>query len=251
MQEVISLEIYSFIFIFFRLGSAIVFMPVFRTGYISERVRLCIGLSISLVLVPFLQKDIIVPPNTFSEFMQYSFFEITYGAFLGLFMQILFYAINFFGSLASTATGFANAQFFNPSTQTQSLVIEAFVSILALTLVLILDIHHTMISAVIDSYKVFPFGSPLPLEDMSFFFSQMIADSFVVGFKLASPFIAFILIFYSCMGMFSRLMPQLNIFFLSIPLQIYFGLALLFITIPVIIMWFLEHFETGLLKFVQ
>lgn len=46
-------------------------------------------------------------------------------------------------------------------------------------------------------------------------------------------------------------MPQLNIFFLSLPLQIYLGLGLLFITTPIMILWFIKYYEEGLLRFVR
>lgn len=251
MEKVLSLEIYSFLFIFFRLGGAIMFMPVFMTSYVSERQRLAMALAISLVLVPFLQNDIIIPPNNLSDFLKFSIFEITYGIFIGLFIQMLLFITNLLGNLIGTATGFANAQFFNPATQTPSIIIESFITILAITLIVTMDIHHLMISAVIDSYNIFPFGSTPPIEDMTDFFTKTISASFLFGFKLASPFVAFTIIFYSGMGLFSRLMPQLNIFFLSIPLQIYLGLGLLFITIPIIMMWFLQYFQFEIEKFIK
>lgn len=46
-------------------------------------------------------------------------------------------------------------------------------------------------------------------------------------------------------------MPQLNIFFLSLPLQIYLGLGLLFITAPVMIIWFTKYFEDGVQQFLR
>jgi len=79
----------------------------------------------------------------------------------------------------------------------------------------------------------------------------MINASFIMGFKLGSPFVAFTIIFYTGMGLVSRLMPQLNIFFLSLPLQIYLGLGLLFITTPIIIMWFMHYFDEGLHPFLH
>lgn len=108
-----------------------------------------------------------------------------------------------------------------------------------------------MLSAVVDSYRLFPVGLPLPLGDFSDFMSQTVNASFVIGFKIASPFIAFSIVFYVGMGLVSRLMPQLNIFFLSLPLQIYLGLGLLFITTPIMILWFVKYYEGGLMKFVS
>ncbi|MFV0626777.1 MAG: flagellar biosynthetic protein FliR [Alphaproteobacteria bacterium] len=251
MSTLLSFEIYSFLFVFFRLGSAIMFMPAFMTSYVPTKYRLAIALSISLVLTPLLQTKMNIPVDNLAEFMKISMFEILYGVFLGLFMQFLFLALSLLGTIAGTAIGFANAMFFNPTTQTQTIVIESFFSILAVTLVFVLDIHHLMISAVSDSYEVFPFGSPPPMDDIVDFLSQTLNKSFVMGFKISAPFVAFTLVFYSGMGLFSRLMPQLNIFFLSIPLQIYLGLGLLFLTIPVIIMLFLDYYEEGILQFVK
>ena len=79
--------------------------------------------------------------------------------------------------------------------------------------------------------------------------TQTISRSFAFGFKLGSPFIAFTIIFYSGMGLVSRLMPQLNIFFLSLPLQIYLGVGLLFLTAPIIISVFFRYYDEGLYLF--
>lgn len=54
------------------------------------------------------------------------------------------------------------------------------------------------------------------------------------------------IVFYTGMGLVSRLMPQLNIFFLSLPLQIYLGAGLLFITMPIMILWFMRYFDDSM-----
>lgn len=113
------------------------------------------------------------------------------------------------------------------------------------------DLHHLMLSAAIDSYAIWPAGGDFPTEDMTQYMITLINKSFIVGFQIASPFIAFTLIFYSGMGLLSRLMPQLNIFFLSLPLQIYLALGLLLITCPIIIMWFCHYYEDGLTQFIR
>ena len=51
------------------------------------------------------------------------------------------------------------------------------------------------------------------------------------------------IVLYSAMGVMSRLMPQLNILFVMMPLQVYLGLALLMMSLPLMMMWFLRYFE--------
>ena len=100
-----------------------------------------------------------------------------------------------------------------------------------------------------DSYRIFNVGAPLPVGDFSNFLSDTMNKSFIMGFKIGSPFIAFTIVFYVGMGLVSRLMPQLNIFFLSLPLQIYLGLGVFLITMPMMILWFMKYYEEGLEQF--
>lgn len=249
MQELLNLNLYHFLMVFLRLGSAIMLMPGFMSSYISTNIRLSTALSLSLILMPAIIPHLPTQPHNTSHFIYCIIQEITIGIFLGVVMQFIYSALNLAGSFAGQAIGFSNAQIFDPSTQNQSIVIEAFLSIIALTVIFTIDIHHLMISAIIDSYHLFPVNKPLPWGDFSKELSTLLNSSFIMGFKLGSPFIAFTIIFYTGMGLVSRLMPQLNIFFLSLPLQIYLGLGLLFITTPIIILWFMRYYDEGLTAF--
>lgn len=251
MTQLLNLEVYQFIFVFLRVGSAIMLMPGFMTSYINSRQRLSIALAVTLVMVPFLSSHLPPAPTDFLEFIRISLFEIAYGVFLGVVMQFLYSALNLVGNIAGQAIGFGNAQIFDPTFQTQTIVIETFLSIIALTIIFITDLHHLMLSALADSYTLFPVGNPLPVGDFSNFLSETLNKSFIMGFKIGSPFIAFTIIFYVGMGLVSRLMPQLNIFFLSLPLQIYLGLGLLLLTTPMMILWFTKYYEEGIFQFTK
>ena len=250
MSQLLNLELYKFLLVFLRIGAAIMLMPGFLTSYVNAKLRLSIALAISVILMPIIGEKLQIP-GTFAPALGFLLSEITYGIFIGIFMQILFSALNLAGNIAGQSIGFSNAQMFDPAFQQQSIIIDTFLSITALTVIFITDLHHLMLSAVIDSYTLFPAGSPLPVEDFAQSIGKTFNQSFIMGFKLGSPFIAFSIVFYVGMGLVSRLMPQLNIFFLSLPLQIYLGLGLLFITIPVIILWFTRFYENGLFQFVK
>lgn len=251
MTELLNLELYKFLLIFLRIGSAIMLMPGFNAGYVNAQLRLSIALAITVILIPFLSDKLPPIPQNFADILQMLLFEITYGIFIGIFMQILMAAINLAGNLIGQAIGFSNAQMFDPAFQQQSIIIDSFLTIVALTLIFVTNLHHLMLSAVIESYHLLPAGSPLPTDDMAQTISKTLTQSFLIGFKLGSPFIAFTIVFYVGMGLLSRLMPQLNIFFLSMPLQIYLGIGLIFITLPVIIIWFIKYYEDGLQLFLH
>lgn len=221
------------------------------SSYINSQTRLLTAIAITIVLMPILGPELPPTPAAFADQLRLIIFEITIGIFLGVVMQILYFALSLAGNLAGQAIGFANAQIFDPAFQTQSIVIQTFLGIVALTLIFVTDLHHLMLSAVIDSYHIFPAGDALPWGDFAKNLSQTINESFIMGFKIGSPFVAFTIVFYVGMGLVSRLMPQLNIFFLSLPLQIYLGVGLLFITTPIMLLWFLRYYEQGLQQFLH
>ncbi len=251
MEELISLNIYTFLMVFLRLGSALMIMPGFMSSYVNTQVRLSIAIALSIILMPLITPHLPTQPQNTLLFLQYILSEIVVGLFIGLIMQILFTALNLAGFMAGQAIGFGNAQIFDPATQNQSIVIETFLSIVALTVIFLTDLHHLMLSAVIESYTLLPVSTHLPFGDFANNLTSSFNQSFIIGFKISSPFIAFTIVFYSGIGLVSRLMPQLNIFFLSLPLQIYLGLGLLFITTPVMIIWFSKYFEDGLQEFLR
>ncbi len=251
MAELLNLNMYHFLMVFLRIGSALMLMPGLMSSYVNAMVRLSIALAIAVVMMPVIAPHLPTENIDTVQLLRFAAFEITIGIFLGVVMQMLYFALSLAGNLAGQAIGFANAQIFDPTFQTQSIVVETFLSLIAITLIFITNMHYLMLSAVADSYYIFPVGQPLPWDDFSKEVSLLLNGSFIMGFKLGAPFVAFTIVFYAGMGLVSRLMPQLNIFFLSLPLQIYLGLGLLFIITPMMLMWFIKYFEDGLLPFVH
>lgn len=251
MHQLLNIELYKFLLIFLRFGSAMMLMPGFSAGYVGTKFRLCIALSISFILIPVIGDKLPPISTSFGNNLSMFLIEITYGVFIGIFMQILMFAIDLGGNLAGQAIGFSNAQMFDPAFKQQSIIINTFLSLTALTIIFITNLHHLMISAAIESYAILPAGSNIITEDIANTISQTINQSFIIGFKLGSPFVAFSIIFYVGMGLLSRLMPQLNIFFLSMPLQIYLGIGLVFITLSTIIIWFCQYYENALQMFLK
>ena len=84
-------------------------------------------------------------------------------------------------------------------------------------------------------------------------FSQMavklVSDAFRIGLQLAAPFLVFGLVFYVGIGLLSRLMPQIQIFFIAMPANITLGLVLLLFLLGAMMTWFLQAFEQSISMF--
>ena len=155
MTELFNITLYNYLMIFLRIGTVFMLMPGFSASYVNAQIRLVLALALSLVVMPIVTPLLPQEPTEFSIMLQYILREITIGIFLGIIMQVLFFSLNFAGSIASQAIGFANAQIFDPAFQTQTMLIETFLSIIAVTFIFITNTHHLMIEALIDSYHLF------------------------------------------------------------------------------------------------
>ena len=71
----------------------------------------------------------------------------------------------------------------------------------------------------------------------------LFADAFMLAVQIAAPLVAFGLIFYLGLGVLSRLMPQAQIFFIAMPLNIMIGFAILAITLGSASLVYLDRFE--------
>ena len=248
-EKLLSLELYHFLFAFARLGGALLFMPFYSSSYIPARVRLLFALAFSAALTPAMANVMPTPPESVLMLFKYLLIEITVGLFLGLFPAFLMTAVDLAGTNAAMATSFSNATVLDPQTSVQSTVLSGFLTLCAVMLIVVTNAHHLMLGAVLDSYAVFPVGQNLLTGDMSEMLTKTLSAAFNYGFRIGAPFILMMVVLYSSMGIMSRLMPQLNILFIIMPLQVYLGLALMMVTLPAVMRWFLRFFddEIGLL----
>lgn len=240
-EQLVRLEVYHFLYAFSRVGSAFFMMPFLSSNFIPGRIRLLFVLAFSVLLTPLMADKIPDPPTTALELARQLISEVTVGVFMGIVPAIFMVAIDLVGINAAMATSFSNATVLDPQSATQTTVLSSFLSLIAVMVIVATNLHHLMIGAVLESYDLFSVGSALMTEDMKEFIAKALSLSFSCGFKIGAPFILMIVVLYTSMGIMSRLMPQLNIMFVIMPLQVYLGLALLMMSLPMIIWWFV-HF---------
>ena len=92
-------------------------------------------------------------------------------------------------------------------------------------------------------FGAFAFG------DISELVTGFVAGSFKLGFQISAPFLVYGLTFYFGVGLINRLMPQVQIFFVAMPLQIALAFGVFAITVGASIMWFLTYYEETLIRF--
>ena len=62
MLELINVNMYHFLMVFLRIGSALMLMPGFMGSYINTQVRLSAALAVAVVMMPVVTPYLPVPP---------------------------------------------------------------------------------------------------------------------------------------------------------------------------------------------
>ncbi len=235
-----------FILMFARLGSMIMLLPGLGETSVPVRVRLVFALAMTLLLYPVVsglypQGLAAVPPLI----MTLLFGEIAVGLFLGLAARLVLAATQVAGTTVANQVGLGFANSIDPNQGQQGVIIGNLLSMLAVTLILVTDLHHIAIGGLVQSFETFKPGQWMPVEDVAQAGVMMIASSFAVGVQLAAPFLAFGIIFSLGLGILAKLMPQFQIFFISMPLSILLGLVLMALVLLPMMVWYLDHVEAA------
>lgn len=249
LNEILTLDIYRFFMIFTRVGAAMMLLPGMSGQLISTRIRLLMALAIALVLLPTIGRMFPPLPRQVSTLALMLASEALVGIYLGLLTQMLMASLNIAGTFIGFQVGLTNAFSFDTVSEQQSATLTAFLSNLAMAAIFATDLHHLMLRAVADSYATFVPGQPLMLDDFSQTLGHLMSQSFGFGLQMAAPLVAFGLIFYGGLGLLSRLAPQIQVFFVALPIQVLGGLSILMVALPLIVSQFLRWFEAGLIPF--
>lgn len=249
LQTFLTTGVFAFMITFVRIGAAATIMPGIGDSFVPQNIRLYIALGISLTLMPLVAPYLPNPLPSTAGLLVLIGSEFIIGIFIGTIARILMTALDTAGMIMSLQSGLGNAQVFNPGLATQGSIMGALMSVTGVVLIFVTNMHHLLIYGLIGSYEVFPLGQVPDSGSMAEMISKAIAGSFLVGVQIASPFIVLSMMLYIGMGVLSRLMPQVQVFMLSLPLQITLSLMTLVLMFSVGMMFWLTKFEEGMMFF--
>ncbi len=238
-----------YVLTFSRAGAMIMLMPVIGDAGVPVRVRLAFALAVSAALVSVTARyypTTTPPPMELATLIAR---EATAGVLVGTMARLIMSALETAGSLIAIQTGLAFATTFDPGQGTQSAMISTFLSLIGALLVFESGLHHLAIGAIAGSYTMLPTNQAFPAADIAEMTLRLVTASFALGLQLAAPFLVFGLLIYAMLGVLSRLMPQLQIFFLAMPINILTGFVLLMLFLGVIMTTFLDFFATQMRLF--
>ena len=155
--------------------------------------------------------------------------ELLLGAVLALGLHAAFGAMHFAGRLLDLQMGIGVGGVFDPTTRTQASALSMGLQWLAVVVFFTLDGHHALLRGVSYSVAQVPLGTfftSYPLAEVVSAFGLV----FTLALMVCGPATLALLVLEAGLGVVSRALPQMNVFFVSIPLKIFVGLGMLALT---------------------
>lgn len=223
-----QLEIFTLILM--RIASFIFVAPFFNTANTPGRVK--IGVSFFLtVLVYYVNPDMDVSYNGVIEYAVLVVKEVAVGLFLGAMTAFCVQIILFAGKIVDMEIGLSMAQIYDPTTRIQVGIMGNFYYYILLLLLMATGLHRYLIQAIAETFKVIPLGN---VKFGASIFGDVIgfvSDYFVIGFRIALPVFATMLILNCVLAILARIAPQMNMFVVGLQLKIFAGILVIFFTI--------------------
>ncbi len=221
-------------------------LPALGETSIPPRVRLFLALSVSLIIYGLVNGQVPIMPESPIALGVLIVQEVLIGIMLGFSIRLLVSALHVGGTVIAMQSGLAMAQAFDPAQGGQSSLVATFLTLLGVTLVFVTDLHHLMISAMYNSYNLFPIGGEIVIGGFAELISDTVANSFKLGLQIAAPVIVYALVFNAGLGVIARLIPQLQVFFVAIPVNITMGFLILMVVLAAAMTWYLDYLETSI-----
>lgn len=238
-------EFFAFFCIMMRIKGFFIIAPLFSQSEIPVKIRSMIAVTFSFCLLPAIDEYIKIDLHSlpFLKIFFCSIQEFLVGFFLGSVAKALFSIIDMAGSVIGFQLNLSNALLFNPAQSSQGSLTSLFLTMAGGVMFLSFNLHHLLLKGLVLSYQLFPLNEILPYASFAEGFSMSISTLLRIGLQLSSPFIIIGLTLQLFLGFLNRLMPQIHIFFIALPLQISVGLIILLLTIGAITTAFVKIFD--------
>jgi len=225
-MDAAMLKVMGFAVVLTRISVFLMVIPIFNAKMTPARIRFSIILLISLFLSMAMPTVIDLNTLTALETALLIINEAIYGFSLGLIAMLIFSAVKVGVRIIERQMGLAMAGTLDPLSGETAESFSVLIEMIFVLLFLAANGHHLLLLILAKSYEAFPAGHipdlPLLVEGIVKAGSTML----IAGLRLAGPMLAAFLLLLVVLGVFARIIPEMDILFISMPLRAGLGLLM-------------------------
>ncbi len=230
-----------------RITAIMLTAPILSSRNIPNMVKIAFAITLTLVILPLNTQNLPATLwNNLAEMFLAIAREILIGALVGFVTSLIFKTIQVAAHFLSLQMGFAFANVFDPMTQVQIAVIDQLYSMLALLFFLAINGHHMLIMAIQKTFDLVPLNTFSFNSQMAYGLIELTGQVLMIAARIAFPIMAVLILTDVVLAIMARISPQLQVFFLGLPLKIGLGLITALIVLPLTFSGLRQLFENSL-----
>lgn len=233
-------EASAFLVLFARIGAVLMLLPVFSEDAVPPRIRLLLALGMTAGLWGMLSARVLPATANAAALPGLVAAELLVGLSMGMIIRMMFQAAAMAGSIISLQIGLSSLIIFDPAQGGQAPLLSKFVSMAATLVCLGLGVHHLWITALLQSYNLFPVGVLPPSAGFAQLAIAVVGKAMALAISLSAPMLVYGLVFNIALGLAVRMAPAIQIFFIAQPLNILLGMALFAVILGPLLLGFAE-----------
>jgi flagellar biosynthetic protein FliR len=216
-------DLIVYILVLTRISGVFFMAPVLGSRNIPPQVKIGLSLIFALLLMPF-----IAPPPLDNNINLVALTlmiakELSVGAIIGFTATLIFTGFLLAGQIIDFQMGFGMVNVVDPLSNVSVSIIGQFKNMMAVLVFLAINGHHFFFSALSRSFEILPLTTFSLTQGVTSSFINIVADVFIIGFKIGAPAIGVLLISELAVGIIARTVPQMNVFVVGIPMKITVG----------------------------
>jgi flagellar biosynthetic protein FliR len=224
---------FAFILVMCRCGSAVMMLPPFAEDGPPALLRTGFAMALTLLLLPAVAPHVPPQPASFATLVALIANELLCGGLLGWLARLVCLSLPAAGQIMALSTGLSSVLQADANFGAQSSGLGNILGRLVPVAVLVTGLYALPLEALAGSYDVLPIGGATSTGDTT---STGDITTLAVGapraplapaVRLAAPFLLIGTIWQVALGLLSRLVPQIQIYFAALPGQVLGGLLLL------------------------
>ena len=227
-------NVVGFLLLFFRFAGLFIAVPIFNHQNIPVKIKAAMAFFFTVVFyasMPAVHITVDLPTIIVAVLS-----ELLLGLSVGVVLQLAYNVITFAGGQISFMMGFSMASAIDPQSGVSMPIISQFLSLMALMILLVLNLHHWMLLFIDHSLKTVPLGGFVMSADLFHYIMHATSNMFLVGFVIAFPIIALSWLADVLFGMLMKTMPQFNLLVIGFPIKIMVAFVVLIATFTAIML---------------
>ncbi len=225
----------TYMLVLLRVSIFLLMFPIFSSAVFPATLKMGFAMVLSLLFYSVVPVDLTRFPLDAVSTGLLIMTEVMVGLTLGICLRIFFGSVQLAGQVIGFQMGFAMINVVDPQSGANVSIMDQLGYWVCVVVFLILNGHHIIICALINSFELVPVGVFIMQKVLLVKILDLAGGLFMVAVKIGAPVMAALFFVSVGFGLVSKFAPQMNVMIVAFPLKIVVGLFLFGLTLEIVV----------------